>query len=84
MATVEERNKAVIAKYFTEYWGELNPDIVDEVCADNMIQSYPMHANPKKGKVAVKQAIVDFKAVYLLLKLSSITHKHSQLTKSAI
>ena len=65
MATVEERNKAVIAKYFTQYWGELNPDIVDEVCADDVLQSYPMHANPKKGKDAVKQSIVDFKAVCL-------------------
>ncbi len=63
MATVEERNKEVIAKYFTEYWGKLNPDIVDEVCADEVFQSYPMHANPKKGKAAVKQAMVDFKAV---------------------
>lgn len=63
MSTVEERNKAVIAKYFTEYWGNLNPDIVDEVCADDVLQSYPMHGNPKKGKAAVKQAMVDFKAV---------------------
>ncbi len=53
----------MIAKYFTEYWGKLNPDIVDEVCADEVFQSYPMHANPKKGKAAVKQAMVDFKAV---------------------
>ncbi|KIW52923.1 hypothetical protein PV05_08531 [Exophiala xenobiotica] len=64
MATVEERNKEVIAKYFTEYWGKLNPDIVDEVCADEVFQSYPMHANPKKGKAAVKQAMVDFKAAF--------------------
>ncbi|KIW86980.1 uncharacterized protein Z519_12445 [Cladophialophora bantiana CBS 173.52] len=64
MATVEERNKEVITKYFTEYWGKLNPDIVDEVCADDVFQSYPMHANPKKGKAAVKQAMVDFKAAF--------------------
>jgi hypothetical protein len=63
MATVEERNKEVITRYFTEYWGKLNPDIVDEVCADDVFQSYPMHGNPKKGKTAVKQAMVDFKAV---------------------
>ena len=63
MSTVEERNKEIIAKYFTEYWGNLNPDIVDEVCADDVLQSYPMHGNPKKGKAAVKQAMVDFKAV---------------------
>ena len=63
MATVEERNKEVIARYFTEYWGKLNPNIVDELCVDDVLQSYPMHANPKKGKAAVKQAMVDFKAV---------------------
>jgi hypothetical protein len=65
MATTEQRNKEIIAMYFTEYWGKLNPDIVDEVCADDVLQSYPMHANPKKGKAAVKQALVDFKAVNL-------------------
>jgi SnoaL-like polyketide cyclase len=63
MSTVEQRNKEVIARYFTEYWGNLNPDIVDEVCADDVLQSYPMHGNPKKGKAAVKQAMVDFKTV---------------------
>jgi hypothetical protein len=65
MATVEERNKQVIATYFTEYWGKLNPGIVDDLCADDVLQSYPMHANPKKGKAAVKSAMVDFKAVSL-------------------
>ena len=63
MATLEERNKEVITKYFTEYWAKQNPDIVDEVCADNVIQFYPMHANPKRGKASLKQNILEFKAV---------------------
>jgi hypothetical protein len=67
MSSTEEQNKAVIAKYFDEYWGKLNPDIVDELCADDVFQSYPMQGNPRKGKEAVKQAMVEHKAVSYLL-----------------
>ena len=83
MSSNEERNKAVIARYFEEYWGKLNPDIVDEVCADDFFQFYPMHANPKRGKAAAKQAMADFKAVSRPLCLPDVwstPRTHSLLT----
>jgi hypothetical protein len=71
MSTLQDQNKAIIAKYFSEYWGKLNADIVDELCADDFFQSYPMHGNPKKGKEAAKQAMVDFKAAFPNLTFQS-------------
>lgn len=70
MASIEEKNKAIIAKYFAEYWAKQNPAIVDEVCADDILQFYPMHANPKRGKEALKQNIVEFKAVRMRIQYS--------------
>lgn len=44
MPTYEElHNLQLVAKYFTEYWGKANPDVVDEVCHDDWTMSYPMH-----------------------------------------
>jgi hypothetical protein len=71
--SVQDMNKEVIAKYFSEYWGKLNPDIVDELCSDDFMISYPMHG-PKYGKEAAKQMLVDFKAV------SSVSMHHSDTT----
>lgn len=53
MSTPQEKNKAVVQKYFEEYWGKGNVDIVDEVCADNFVIDYPMHG-PRRGKEAAK------------------------------
>ena len=71
--SAQEKNKEVIAKYFTEYWGKLNPGIVDELCSDDFMISYPMHG-PKYGKEAAKQMLVDFKAV------SSVSMHHFDTT----
>jgi hypothetical protein len=60
--STQEKNKAVIARYFDQYWGKLNPNIVDELCADDFMISYPMHG-PKYGKEAAKKMLIDFKAV---------------------
>jgi len=63
MSTIEEKNKAVVAKFMDEYWSKLNPDVVDECCADDMYQHYPLQGEPAKGKDAVKATIIGFKTV---------------------
>lgn len=42
--------------------GKANPNVVDELCADNFMIAYPMHG-PRYGKEAAKQMMIDFKAV---------------------
>jgi hypothetical protein len=63
MATLQEKNKALIQKYFEEYWGKGNENVVDELCADNFVIDYPMHGL-HLGKEAAKKMMVDFKAVW--------------------
>lgn len=61
MSTQEEtQNLAVVAEYFSEYWGKANPDIVDKLCADEFVINYPMHG-PRYGKEAAKQMIRELK-----------------------
>lgn len=69
--STQEKNKEIIAKYFAEYWGKRNPDIVDELCADDFMISYPMHG-PKYGKKAAKQMLIDFKTVRIDFEAFSI------------
>ncbi|RLL97197.1 hypothetical protein CFD26_103705 [Aspergillus turcosus] len=62
MPTLQEKNKAIVQKYFEEYWGKGNVDIVDEVCADNFVIDYPMHG-PRRGKTAAKKMLLEFREV---------------------
>ncbi|KAI9038736.1 uncharacterized protein KD926_010471 [Aspergillus affinis] len=60
MSTLQEKNKAVVQKYFEEYWGKGNVAVVDEVCAHNFIIDYPMHG-PRRGKEAAKKMLLEFR-----------------------
>lgn len=62
MTTLQEKNKAVVQRYFEEYWGKGNVDVVDEVCADNFVIDYPMHG-PRRGKAAAKNMLLEFREV---------------------
>jgi hypothetical protein len=41
--SIEKANKAIIAKYFDEYWAKGNVSIEDELCSDDFLISYPNH-----------------------------------------
>ncbi|KAL7911920.1 SnoaL domain-containing protein [Trichoderma velutinum] len=53
MPSLEERNKAVVSEYFEEYWVKGNVNVVDELCSDDFLQSYPNHG-PRHGKEGAK------------------------------
>ncbi|KAM0522389.1 hypothetical protein ACHAPE_001978 [Trichoderma viride] len=59
MATLEQRNKAVVARYFEEYWVKGNVSVVDELCSDDFIMSYPNHG-PRHGKEGAKKMLTEF------------------------
>ncbi|KAL1412116.1 hypothetical protein Q8F55_003116 [Vanrija albida] len=58
-----DQNRAVIARYFAEYWGKGNVDIVDELCAPDYLIHYPMHG-PVRGREASKKMLRDFRASF--------------------
>ncbi|KAA8912307.1 hypothetical protein FN846DRAFT_773455, partial [Sphaerosporella brunnea] len=52
--------KAVVQKYFEEYWGKANVSIVDELCSSEYLIHYPMHI-PRPGMEASKKMLLEFR-----------------------
>jgi hypothetical protein len=49
-----EENKAVVGRWFTEFWGkDFNPAVVDELAAPGIRFEYSLHA-PLRGRDAVR------------------------------
>ena len=60
----EERNKAVVGRWFTEFWGkDVNLSIIDEIAAPNMLLKYSLH-EPRRGREDIKAFIRDFRAAF--------------------
>jgi predicted ester cyclase len=64
----EEDNKAVVVRWFTEFWGEsCNPGVVDDIAAPDMLLKYSLH-EPRRGHDDIKAFITDFRAAFPDLK----------------
>ena len=60
----EDTNKAVVGRWFTEFWGKsANLAVVDEVAAPNMLLKYSLH-EPRRGRADIKAFMVDFRAAF--------------------
>ncbi len=60
----EDDNKAVVGRWFTEFWGkDLNLAVVDEIAAPDMLLKYSLHA-PRRGRDAIKAFMTDFRAAF--------------------
>ncbi|MDH7794635.1 MULTISPECIES: ester cyclase [unclassified Beijerinckia] len=61
-------NKAVVGRWFTEFWGEeCNLDVVDEIAAPDMLLRYSLH-EPRRGHADIKAFMTDFRAAFPDLK----------------
>ena len=59
-----EENKAVVGRWFTEFWGkEFNPAIVDELAAPDIRFEYSLH-EPLRGRDAVLAFAEKFRAAF--------------------
>ena len=59
-----EDNKAIVGRWFTEFWGpDYNPDVVDELAAPNIRFEYSLHA-PLSGRDAVRDFATKFRAAF--------------------
>ena len=46
----EEDNKAVVVRWFTEFWGkDVNLAVIDEIAAPDMLLQYSLH-EPRRGR----------------------------------
>ena len=60
---MSQQNKELVTTWFTEYWGELNSDIVDELAADDILLRYPL-GGESRGHEEVKNRIIGFKEMF--------------------
>ena len=60
----EQENKAIVGRWFTEFWGNpWNPKVIDELAAPDMLLQYSLHA-PRRGRDDVKNFMTDFRAAF--------------------
>ena len=60
----ETENKAVVARWFTEFWGKkVNLAIVDEIAASDMLLKYSLH-EARRGRDDIKAFMTDFRAAF--------------------
>jgi predicted ester cyclase len=59
-----EENKAIVGRWFTEFWGKpWNPKVIDELAAPNMLLQYSLHA-PRRGRDDIRAFMVGFRAAF--------------------
>jgi predicted ester cyclase len=60
----QDDNKAVVGRWFTEFWGkDVNLAVVDAIAAPNMLLKYSLHA-PRRGHDDIKAFMTDFRAAF--------------------
>ena len=59
-----EQNKAIVGRWFTEFWGNpWNPKVIDELAAPDMLLQYSLHA-PRRGRADIKAFMVGFRTAF--------------------
>ncbi len=59
-----EDNKAVVARWFAEFWGsDYNPGVIDELAAPDIRFEYSMHA-PCRGRADVREFASGFRGAF--------------------
>jgi predicted ester cyclase len=67
MSKVED-NKAVVMRWFTEFWGETcNLSVVDAIAAPDMLLKYSLH-EPRRGHADIKAFLTGFREAFPDLK----------------
>jgi predicted ester cyclase len=60
----EQQNKAVVGRWFTEFWGkEVNLAVIDAIAAPNMLLRYSLHA-PRRGRADIKAFMTSFRTAF--------------------
>ncbi|MGH7749915.1 MAG: ester cyclase, partial [Candidatus Dormibacteria bacterium] len=59
-----EDNKAIVGRWFTEFWGkDFNPAVIDELAAPDIRFEYSLHA-PGRGRDPVRAFATSFRAAF--------------------
>jgi predicted ester cyclase len=64
MMSKEQENKAIVSRWFKEFWGSpWNPSVVDELGAPNILLQYSLHA-PRRGREDVRDFMAGFREAF--------------------
>jgi len=67
-----QENKAIVGRWFTEFWGNpWNPRIVEELGAPDILLQYSLHA-PRRGREDVKAFMTGFREAFPDLSFSGV------------
>ena len=62
--TQEQRNKEIVGRWFTAFWGpKCDLSIVDELAAPDMLLQYTLH-EPRRGRADIKAFMTDFREAF--------------------
>jgi predicted ester cyclase len=60
----EDDNKALVGRWFTDFWGEnCDLQVVDELAAPDMLLQYSLH-NPRRGHADIKAFMTGFREAF--------------------
>ena len=60
----EQENKAIVGRWFTEFWGNpWNPKVVDNLAAPDILLQYSLHA-PRRGRDDVRAFMMAFREAF--------------------
>ena len=60
----EQENKAIVGRWFKEFWGNpWNPKVVDQLATSDILLQYSLHA-PRRGHEDVKQFMIGFREAF--------------------
>jgi predicted ester cyclase len=60
----QDENKAVVGRWFTEFWGKtVNLGVIDDIAAPDMLLKYSLH-EPRRGREDIKAFMTDFRAAF--------------------
>lgn len=59
-----EQNKALVSRWFTEFWGNpWNPKVIDELASPEMLLQYSLHA-PRRGRDDIRAFMIGFREAF--------------------
>ena len=60
----EDDNKAIVGRWFTEFWGNpWNPKVIEELAAPDMLLQYSLH-EPRRGRDDVRSFMIGFREAF--------------------
>src|ERR1700728_11442 len=63
-SNIQEANKVVVGRWFTEFWGkDVNLAVIDEIAASDMLLKYSLH-EPRRGRADIKAFMTGFRRAF--------------------